>query len=190
MKTPENKMNNPDRRTKGLGSGCCWNTVLKSNGMRKVAPQIGKVRMGYLGSGRKTKLKSSGEGVRLRSGRKTKLKSSGEGVQHENQKTLLRSSVIQGRITVVSSRLTKKVSFPMGHLGVHVPEIAYAYEESDVLTNIDGYVITDGTRIQITLRSDLSILEKQQGIAALLKPVKKGGPGVYLWNKTDVITAE
>lgn len=61
----------------------------------------------------------------------------------------------------------------------------YNYKESSVLTNIDGYVVTDGETIQVTLRADLNPSQKQKGVSTLLKYAETGQPAVYLWNAND-----
>lgn len=59
-------------------------------------------------------------------------------------------------------------------------------EESDILTNADGYVVTSGAYAIITLKSSLADDLKRLGEAALRKyltPLHK--PGMYFWSLTD-----
>ena len=56
------------------------------------------------------------------------------------------------------------------------------YEETNQLSNIDGYAATTGVRTRIILRADLTPDEKEQGKRELLRKVQsKNEPAVFLW---------
>jgi hypothetical protein len=58
--------------------------------------------------------------------------------------------------------------------------------ESNALSNIDGFLVTDGNRVRVTLRANLSPLDKARGKSALLKRMRSSGePGVYIWSRGD-----
>ena len=61
------------------------------------------------------------------------------------------------------------------------------YRESDTLSQIDGFLVTDGEQARVTLRKQLSEQDKARGKQALLERfMADGRPGVYLWNSSDV----
>jgi hypothetical protein len=66
----------------------------------------------------------------------------------------------------------------------HTPT-EYEYKESDILTNIDGYVVTDGEIIQVIVSAHLSNLEKQRGVSEMLKYTEAKKPAVYIWHSSD-----
>jgi spore cortex formation protein SpoVR/YcgB (stage V sporulation) len=55
--------------------------------------------------------------------------------------------------------------------------------ETDGLTNIDGFMVTNGQTSRITFSSRLSEHEKSKGKEQLLNQFNnRKEPGVYLWN--------
>ena len=56
--------------------------------------------------------------------------------------------------------------------------------ESNALSNIDGFLVTDGNHVRVTLRAGLSSSDKAKGKQALLSRMG-GKPGVYIWNRGD-----
>jgi DNA-directed RNA polymerase specialized sigma24 family protein len=64
--------------------------------------------------------------------------------------------------------------------------VAIEYFESYTITNIDGYIITDGSRAFITLRHSLSEEDKAVGREILLEYARRrDAPDVYLWRLLD-----
>jgi hypothetical protein len=62
------------------------------------------------------------------------------------------------------------------------PKVDYEYEETDQLSNIDGYLATTGVRAKIVLRATLTQEEKDTGMQELLKQMEyKQEPRVHLW---------
>lgn len=60
------------------------------------------------------------------------------------------------------------------------------YRESDALTNIDGFLVTDGHTVRVTIRSRLATRDKQRGKQELISRFRTNQkPGVYLWNSHD-----
>ena len=60
------------------------------------------------------------------------------------------------------------------------------YRESDALTNIDGFLVTDGDQVRVTIRARLHPSDKARGKEALLDLFRSNSrPGVYLWNSAD-----
>src|SRR5262245_32395528 len=57
--------------------------------------------------------------------------------------------------------------------------------ESHALTNIDGFLVTDGDRARVTLNARLDQKDKDRGRKTLLDRMRlRQEPGVYLWNTT------
>lgn len=55
--------------------------------------------------------------------------------------------------------------------------------DSDALTHIDGFLVTDGDRCRVTMSKRLTRDQKEQGVEHLLNEQReKSGAGVYLWN--------
>ena len=57
--------------------------------------------------------------------------------------------------------------------------------DSKNLTNIDGFVVTDGDRSRITVSTRLNKEERDQGINHLKSLSDTKSPGIYLWNAND-----
>lgn len=60
------------------------------------------------------------------------------------------------------------------------------YRESDTLRQIDGFLVTDGVLVRITIRKQLDPKDKLRGRQALLNRFEaERQPGVYLWSHSD-----
>jgi hypothetical protein len=60
------------------------------------------------------------------------------------------------------------------------------YRESDVLTNIDGFLVTDGAKARVTIRKRLPANDKARGKRALMKRFTSNRrPGIYFWNSWE-----
>lgn len=60
------------------------------------------------------------------------------------------------------------------------------YRESDALTHIDGFLVTDGDKARVTIRKHLNPDDKARGKRALIKRYTSNRrPGVYFWNIRD-----
>src|SRR4051794_16788128 len=63
---------------------------------------------------------------------------------------------------------------------------ALSIYESDVLTNIDGFLVTDGREFRITIRTGLSSQDKKQVISCLVKRARgNANLGIYMYSLTE-----
>ena len=62
------------------------------------------------------------------------------------------------------------------------PKVNYEYEETDHLSNIDGYLATTGVKAKIVLRATLTKEEKEKGMQELLRQMEcEQEPRIHLW---------
>jgi hypothetical protein len=67
-----------------------------------------------------------------------------------------------------------------------VPLLCIEFRESDALTTIDGFLVTDGSSARLTVNAKLTEQEKQRGRMVMLKHLLcNPGVGVYLWCNAD-----
>ena len=72
------------------------------------------------------------------------------------------------------------------HHNTSIDDDCFQYNESDNLTTIDGFAVTDESTIRITIRSTLTANEKAEGMTYLVRQwMERREPAVYLWNIAD-----
>lgn len=62
------------------------------------------------------------------------------------------------------------------------------YRESDKLTTVGGFLMTLGSQRRITMSAQLSVAEKERGVAYLLRCLARALPDtqqVFLWDTED-----
>lgn len=58
------------------------------------------------------------------------------------------------------------------------------YRESDRLTHIDGFLVTDGTHYRVTMSKRLTSEQRELGVQDLLKQKDDNTrAGLYVWNR-------
>jgi hypothetical protein len=63
---------------------------------------------------------------------------------------------------------------------------SFDYEETNHLSNIDGYAATTGVRTRIVLRTGLPPEDKERGLKELLKKIQSTDePAVFLWKANE-----
>lgn len=59
------------------------------------------------------------------------------------------------------------------------------YRETDRLTHIDGFLVTDGTRYRLTMSKRLTSEQRERGVQDLLKQKEHNtDAALYVWSRT------